>query len=74
VVGGASGTPWDEPEPLDRPRFTKFEGRWGEYESGDLRSKFVAMVGGPPTGPKFDRDGGIRKKWNQPAKYAGLIR
>lgn len=72
TVGGPGGLPWAEPEPLDQPWFTEFKGRWGSYQWQRPGDKWVSKVGGPPTGPRFNRDGSIRAQWGSPAAYAGL--
>ena len=72
VVGGPGNTPWAEPEPLDKPWFTEFKGRWGAYQWESVGDRLVSAIGGAPTGPKFDLDGSIRAKWGRPAEYAGL--
>ncbi len=73
VVGGPAGTPWADPQPLDRPWFTQFEGRWGARQSDKLTHKLVDAHGGPATGPKFTRQGDIRVEWDRPVEYAGLV-
>lgn len=73
IVGGLDGLPWSHREPLNRPWFTEFQGRWGGYRSDGLRERLVNMVGGPPTGPRFDRDGQERPQWHAPARFAGLV-
>jgi hypothetical protein len=74
VLGGTEGTPWGEPEPLDKPWFTDFKGRWGSYEWSNPNPvvKVLGKVGGAPAGPKFDRDGTLRPKWEKPAHWASL--
>jgi hypothetical protein len=73
VVIGAHEHPWSVPQSLDHPWITDYKGRWGArqwdsvvYEAGDVQ-------GGPPTGPKFNRDGTIRQAWANPLAYAGLV-
>jgi hypothetical protein len=72
VVGDPSGIPWIDPEPMDKPWFTDFRGRWGSYQWERPGDKLVTAIGGAPTGPKFSRDGSIRAQWGRPVEYAGL--
>lgn len=72
TVGAPGGIPWAEPQPLDQPWFTDFQGRWGSYQWQRPGDKWVNKVGGAPTGPRFRRDGSIRPQWRRPAAYAGL--
>ncbi|MFL7791008.1 MAG: hypothetical protein AB8I69_02625 [Anaerolineae bacterium] len=74
VVGSAGGIPWAEPQPLDAPWFTDYQGLWGWYawDNPNPVVKILSAKGGAPAGPKFDREGGIRPKWDKPAEYAGL--
>jgi hypothetical protein len=72
VVGGASGRTWAQPEPLDKPWFTDFKGRWGAVQWEGLGDIVINELGGPPTGPKFDRQGHVRSKWGKPTGYADL--
>jgi hypothetical protein len=55
-------------EPLDerRPWFGGFRGLWG-LDTGDPLDAERA-----PSGPKFERDGGIRQSWADPVGFAGL--
>jgi hypothetical protein len=73
VVGGSGGVPWGDPQPLDKPWFTQFAGRWGARQWDKPTHKLADARGGPPTGPKFTRQGDIRIEWDHPAKYAGLM-
>lgn len=72
VVGGSGGTPWADPQPLDKPWFIQFRGRWGSRQWDKLTHELVDAHGGPLTGPKFTRQGDIRVEWDHPVEYAGL--
>ena len=49
-----------------RPWFGGYRGLWG-LDTGDPLGAERA-----PSGPKFDRDGGIRQSWADPVGFAGL--
>lgn len=72
AVGPGSDYPYAEPKSLDVSWCEDYQGRWGArqwdrpiYEVGDNK-------GGPPTGPKFNRDGTVRVAWADPLAYADL--
>lgn len=50
----------------DRPCFGSFRGLWG-LDTGDPTNGERG-----PSGPKFDRDGDIRRAWADPVGFAGL--
>jgi hypothetical protein len=72
AVGPNASYPWISPQSLAVSWCEDYQGRWGArqwdrpiYEMGDSK-------GGPPTGPKFNRDGSIRLEWQDPLAYAAL--
>lgn len=72
TVGPGSDYPYAEPQSLIASWCEDYQGRWGArqwdravYEVGD-------GVGGPPTGPKFNRDGTVRVAWDDPLAYGDL--
>jgi len=77
VVVGGGGRPWAEPQLLTgKPCFEEFQGRWGSCDAEwyNLAHVLAEKLGGAPAGPKFDRDdGSLREKWDNPARFAGLI-
>jgi len=72
TVGPGSDFPYAAPKSLAVDWCEDYQGRWGArqwdrpiYEIGDSK-------GGPPTGPKFNRDGSIRLAWQDPLAYGDL--
>jgi hypothetical protein len=65
-IGAANGLPWAEPMSLENPWCVNYRGRWG------VRQNIIDRLAGPPTGPKFNRDGSHRLEWQRPLDYADL--
>jgi hypothetical protein len=72
VIGGPDGVAWAEPLTLDQPWFTEYKGRWGSLQWDNPVHMLVDSGGGPPTGPKFLRNGRLRLQWEHPVRFAGL--
>jgi hypothetical protein len=72
VIGGSDGLKWSDPVLLDQSWCIDYGGRWGAYQWDNPVHKMADAGGGPPTGPKFRRDGSLRPQWDHPVAFAGL--
>lgn len=68
AIGPGGDAPWAEPRLVgdDQPWVRDFRGLWGLYAQDPFGGEDA------PSGPRFERDGRVRRSWADPVGWAGL--
>ena len=73
AAGGSTGKAWAVPESLeDKSWCAAYLGRWGARKVDSFTHRVGDPMGGPPSGPAWNRAGDPRPAWADPVHYAGL--
>lgn len=68
AIGHGLSRSWDVPQLIDDsvPWVTNYRGLWGYYARDPVSGENA------PAGPRYNRNGGVRKSWYDPLGWAGL--